>query len=44
MINPLLLTFVFIVFALIIASYSMKDVDFVAVSLICMFVAAFVTA
>jgi len=43
MINPPLLIFVFVVFALIIISYSMKDVDFVAVSLICMFVAAFVT-
>jgi len=43
MINLPLLIFVFIVFALIIISYSMKDVDFVAISLICMFVAAFVT-
>jgi len=43
MINLPLLIFVFIVFALIIVSYSLKDVDFVAVSLICMFVAAFVT-
>ncbi len=43
MINLPLLIFVFIVFALIIVSYSMKDVDFVAISLICMFIAAFVT-
>jgi len=43
MINLPLLIFVFIVFALIIVSYSMKNVDFVAVSLISMFVAAFVT-
>ncbi|MHA1318760.1 MAG: SLC13 family permease [Promethearchaeota archaeon] len=43
MINLPLLIFVFIVFALIIVSYSMKDADFVAISLICMFVAAFVT-
>ncbi|GAG66698.1 unnamed protein product [marine sediment metagenome] len=43
MINLPLLVFVFILFAYIILSYSMKDVDFVAVSLICMFVAAFVT-
>ena len=43
MINLPLLIFVFILFAYIIVSYSMKDVDFVAVSLICMFVAAFVT-
>ncbi len=43
MINLPLLIFVFIVFALIIVSYSMKDVDFVAVSLISMFIAAFVT-
>jgi len=43
MINFPLLIFVFIVFALIIVSYSMKDIDFVAISLICMFVAAFVT-
>jgi Na+/H+ antiporter NhaD/arsenite permease-like protein len=43
MINFPLLIFVFIVFALIIVSYSMKDVDFVAISLICMFIAAFVT-
>jgi len=43
MINLPLLIFVFIVFVLIIISYSMKDVDFVAISLICMFIAAFVT-
>ena len=43
MINLPLLVFVFIVFALIIVSYSIKDVDFVAISLICMFIAAFVT-
>jgi len=43
LINLPLLIFVFIVFALIIVSYSLKDVDFVAISLICMFVAAFVT-
>ena len=43
MINLPLLIFVFIVFVLIIVSYSMKDTDFVAISLICMFIAAFVT-
>ena len=42
MILPLLI-FIFIIFALVIVSYSLKDLDFVAISLLCCFTAATVT-
>ena len=43
MLNPPLLLFVFIIFLLIIISYMLKDVDFVAISLFLMFLCATVT-
>ena len=43
MLNPPLLLFVFIIFILIIVSYSLKDLDFVAISLFLMFICAAVT-
>ncbi|MFW9898762.1 MAG: SLC13 family permease [Candidatus Thorarchaeota archaeon] len=43
MLNPPLLLFVFIIFILIIVSYSLKDLDFVAISLFLMFVCAAIT-
>ena len=43
MLNPPLLLFVFIIFILIIISYSLKDLDFVAISLVSMFICATVT-
>ncbi|TFG23746.1 MAG: hypothetical protein EU529_06425 [Promethearchaeota archaeon] len=41
--NPSLLLFVFIIFILMIISYSLKDLDFVAISLFLMFLCAAVT-
>ncbi|MFX0010434.1 MAG: SLC13 family permease [Candidatus Hermodarchaeota archaeon] len=41
--NTPLLIILFILFALIIASYTIKDLDFVAISLLCMFIGAFIT-
>jgi len=41
--NVPLLLLLFILFALIIASYSIKDLDFVAISLLCMFYGATIT-
>ncbi len=41
--NPALLLFVFIIFVLMIVSYSLKDLDFVAISLILMFICGAVT-
>ncbi|MFX0058916.1 MAG: SLC13 family permease [Candidatus Hodarchaeota archaeon] len=41
--NIALLILLFILFALIIASYSIKDLDFVAISLLCMFYGATIT-
>jgi len=41
--NVPLLILLFILFGLIIASYSIKDLDFVAISLLCMFIGATVT-
>ncbi|TFG01534.1 MAG: hypothetical protein EU540_03435 [Promethearchaeota archaeon] len=43
MLNPPLLLFVFIIFILMIVSYSLKDLDFVAISLFFMFICAAVT-
>ena len=43
MLNPPLLLFVFIIFVLIIISYMLKDLDFVAISLFLMFLCATVT-
>ncbi|MFX0189043.1 MAG: SLC13 family permease [Candidatus Hodarchaeota archaeon] len=43
MLNPPLLLFIFIIFILIIVSYSLKDLDFVAISLFLMFICAAVT-
>ena len=43
MLNPPLLLFVFIIFVLIIISYMLKDLDFVAIALFLMFLCATVT-
>jgi Na+/H+ antiporter NhaD/arsenite permease-like protein len=41
--NVPLLVIIFIIFALIIVSYTLKDLDFVAISLLCCFLAATIT-
>ncbi|MFW9948704.1 MAG: SLC13 family permease [Candidatus Thorarchaeota archaeon] len=41
--NTPLLILLFILFAFVIASYTIKDLDFVAISLLCMFYGAFIT-
>ena len=41
--NMPLLVIIFIIFALIIVSYTLKDLDFVAISLLCCFLAATIT-
>ena len=41
--NVPLLVIIFIIFALIIVSYTLKDLDFVAISLLCCFIAATIT-
>ncbi len=41
--NPPLLIVIFIIFVLIIVSYTLKDLDFVAISLLCCFISATIT-